>query len=72
MIFCSETYRHIRFLFSFESHFTFLWWFSLLLSNSCLFFGQGDNGEEELNPTEIDGQFEFQAKDNLPPGGFKL
>lgn len=35
-------------------------------------FGQGDNGEEELNPTEIDGQFEFQAKDNLPPGGFKL
>lgn len=36
------------------------------------FSNEGDNGEEELNPTEIDGQFEFQAKDNLPPGGFKL
>ena len=33
---------------------------------------QGDNGDEDLAPTEVDGQFEFQAKDNLPPGGFKF
>ena len=33
---------------------------------------QGDNGDEDLAPTEVDGQFEFQAKDNVPPGGFKF
>jgi len=35
-------------------------------------FVQADNGEEELAPQEVDGQFAFQAKDNLPPGGFKF
>lgn len=40
---------------------------------SLLFiFVQADNGEEDLVPPEVDGQFEFQAKDNLPPGGFKF
>lgn len=33
---------------------------------------QGDNGDEDLAPQEVDGQFEFQAKDNIPPGGFKI
>ena len=42
---------------------------SLLLLFVC---AQGDNGDEELAPTEVDGQFEFQAKDNIPPGGFKF
>ncbi|CAH3158726.1 importin subunit alpha-3-like [Pocillopora verrucosa] len=36
------------------------------------FSNEGDNGDEDLAPTEVDGQFEFQAKDNLPPGGFKF
>ena len=40
---------------------------------TCICFVlQGDNAEEELLPQEVDGQFEFQAKDNLPPGGFKF
>ncbi|PFX22118.1 importin subunit alpha-3-like [Stylophora pistillata] len=36
------------------------------------FSNEGDNGDEDLAPTEVDGQFEFQAKDNVPPGGFKF
>lgn len=36
------------------------------------FSNDGDNAEVELLPQEVDGQFEFQAKDNLPPGGFKF
>lgn len=36
------------------------------------FSNDGDNAEVELLPQEVDGHFEFQAKDNLPPGGFKF
>lgn len=44
-----------------------------VVTESLLFvFVQADNGEEELVPPEVDGQFVFQAKDNLPPGGFKF
>lgn len=36
------------------------------------FSNDGDNAEVELLPQEVDGHFEFQAKDDLPPGGFKF
>lgn len=40
---------------------------------SLLFvYAQADNGDEDLAPHEVDGQFEFQAKTNIPPGGFKF
>lgn len=43
-----------------------------LLTRVLFVYAQGDNGDEDLAPTEVDGQFEFQAKDNIPPGGFKI
>lgn len=42
------------------------------IKSTLFVYWQGDNGDEDLAPQEVDGQFEFQAKDNIPPGGFKI
>lgn len=33
---------------------------------------QGDAVDEEIAPQEVDGQFQFGTKDNVPAEGFKF